>query len=114
MAPCFKSTKALYNHTPKQVSILDRIQCIKVSSATLSMPRLPAAVAAANDSRNDGSGIRSMLLRLRCWPIVTVTDLWESEQRLVPSTAATTKRRRTRTMTTTTISPQLKTCYIPR
>ncbi|KAI9760293.1 MAG: hypothetical protein M1840_002570 [Geoglossum simile] len=57
-APRFKSTKAPYNRTLKQVSILDKIQRIKVSGATLSMPRLPATVAAANDSRNDEPGIR--------------------------------------------------------
>ena len=57
----FKSTKTPYNRAPKQVSILDKIQRIKASGAALGMPRPPAAVAAANDSRNDGPGIRSML-----------------------------------------------------
>ena len=59
-APRFKSTKAPYNRTPKQVSILDKIQRIKASGATLGISRPPAAVAAANDSRNDGPGIGSM------------------------------------------------------
>ena len=57
----FKSTKAPYNLTPKQVSILDKIQRIKASSAALDTPRPPAAVAAANNSRNNGPGIGSML-----------------------------------------------------
>ncbi|KAI9770373.1 MAG: hypothetical protein M1839_003215 [Geoglossum umbratile] len=54
-APRFKSTKAPYNRTPKQVSILDKIQRIKASGAALGMPRPPVV---ANDSRNDGPGIR--------------------------------------------------------
>ncbi|KAH0538364.1 hypothetical protein FGG08_005059 [Glutinoglossum americanum] len=57
-APRFKSTKAPYNRTPKQVSILDKIQCIKASGLALGMPQPPAAVVAVNDSRNDGPGIR--------------------------------------------------------
>jgi hypothetical protein len=60
-APRFKSTKAPYNRTPKQVSILDKIQRIKASGATLGTLWPPAAVAAANSSRNDGPDIRSML-----------------------------------------------------
>jgi hypothetical protein len=56
----FKSTKAPYNRTPKQVSVLDKIQRIKASSAALGTPQPPAAVAAVNES-NDGPGIRSML-----------------------------------------------------
>ncbi|KAI9770863.1 MAG: hypothetical protein M1839_003026 [Geoglossum umbratile] len=55
----FKSTKAPYNRTPKQVSVLDKIQRIKASSAALGTPRPLAAVAAANESRNDGPGIRN-------------------------------------------------------
>jgi hypothetical protein len=35
-APRFKSTKAPYNRTPKQVSILDKIQRIKASSTIYS------------------------------------------------------------------------------
>ncbi|KAI9769831.1 MAG: hypothetical protein M1840_003825 [Geoglossum simile] len=54
----FESTKAPYNRTPKQVSVLDKIQRIKASSAALGTPRPLAAVAAANESRNDGPGIR--------------------------------------------------------
>ncbi|KAI9776258.1 MAG: hypothetical protein M1839_000492 [Geoglossum umbratile] len=46
----FKSTKAPYNRTPKQVGILDKIQRIKASSATLGRPRPP--------EQNDGPGIR--------------------------------------------------------
>ncbi|KAI9779869.1 MAG: hypothetical protein M1839_007182 [Geoglossum umbratile] len=57
-APRFKSTKAPYNRTPKQISILDKIQRIKASGSALGTPRLPAAVAAANDSRNDRPGVR--------------------------------------------------------
>ena len=53
-----KNTKAPHNRPPKQVSILDKIQHIKVSGTVLGTP---AAVAAANGSRNDGPGIRSML-----------------------------------------------------
>ncbi|KAI9768270.1 MAG: hypothetical protein M1839_004164 [Geoglossum umbratile] len=57
-APRFKSTKAPYNRTPKQVSILDKIQCIKASGSAPGTPRPPAAVASANDSRNDRPGVR--------------------------------------------------------
>jgi hypothetical protein len=53
-APRFKSTKAPYNRTPKQVNILDKIQRIKASGATLSTLRPPAVVAAANGSRMTG------------------------------------------------------------
>ena len=60
MALCFKSTKAPYNRTPKQVSVLDKIQHIKASSVALGTPRPLAAVAVANE-RNDGLGIRNML-----------------------------------------------------
>ena len=56
-APRSKSTKAPCNRAPKQISILDKIQRIKASGAALGMPRPPAAVAAADDSRNNRPGI---------------------------------------------------------
>jgi hypothetical protein len=59
--PRFKSTKAPYNYASKQVSILDKIQHIKASGAALGMLQPSAAVAAADDSRNDRTGVRSML-----------------------------------------------------
>ncbi|KAI9866126.1 MAG: hypothetical protein M1813_001687 [Trichoglossum hirsutum] len=40
------------------VGVLDKIQCIKASSAALGTPRPAAAVAAANESKNDGPDIR--------------------------------------------------------
>jgi len=58
--PRSKSTKAPRKPYPKQVSILDKIQLSKPSSSALGTPRPPAEVAAADDSRNDGSGFRSM------------------------------------------------------
>jgi len=58
-APCSKSTATRRKPAPEQVSILNKLQHIRSSGASLSTPR-PAAAAAANDDGGYRPGIRGI------------------------------------------------------